>query len=99
LGFSLVNAADGSAPYLATVYADLTADVARRAGVDSRELLGRAMAHEIGHLLLGTNEHAATGLMRAAWSRAELRRDHTPDWQFLPGEVEQMRAAIAKRNS
>src|SRR5204863_2560862 len=39
LGFSLVNAADGSAPYLATVYADLTADVARRAGVDSRELL------------------------------------------------------------
>jgi hypothetical protein len=29
-------------------------------------VLGRAVAHEIGHYLLGTGEHAGTGLMRAA---------------------------------
>jgi hypothetical protein len=97
LGFSLVNAADGRAPYLATVYSDLVATLARGAGIDSRELLGRAVAHEIGHLLLGTNQHAATGLMRAAWSRVELRHDHTADWQFLSGEAETMRMAIAAR--
>ena len=98
LGFSFVDV-DRRAGTLATVFADRVRVLSRLTGADEGELLGRAMAHEIGHLLLGTNEHAATGLMRAAWSRAELRRDHTPDWQFLPGEVDTMRAAIATRNS
>jgi hypothetical protein len=35
-------------------------------------LLGHAVAHEIGHLLLGTNSHAEVGIMRGRWSRAEL---------------------------
>ena len=61
MGFSLVNAADGKAPYLATVYADIVTSIARGAGTDMGELLGRAIAHEIGHLLLGTNRHASTG--------------------------------------
>jgi hypothetical protein len=55
------------------------------------------MAHEIGHLLLATNHHAATGLMRAAWSRAELRHDTTADWEFLSDEADTMRTAIATR--
>ena len=80
MGFSLVDAADGRAPCLATMYANRVANVARGAGVDARELTGRAIAHEIGHLLLATNQHAATGLMRAAWSRAEMRHDNPADW-------------------
>jgi hypothetical protein len=39
-------------------------------------VLGRAVAHEIGHVLLGTPSHAASGLMRAridAVSFADLR--------------------------
>lgn len=99
MGFSLVNAADGKAPYLATVYADLVGSVARGAGADANQLLGRAIAHEIGHLLLGTNQHASTGLMRAAWSRVELRRDNARDWQFLSDEAGTMRAAIATRQA
>ena len=35
--------------------------------------LGRALAHEIGHYLLGTSRHAARGLMRAHFSPLELR--------------------------
>ncbi|MGA2755328.1 MAG: hypothetical protein ABSE53_16330 [Terracidiphilus sp.] len=35
-------------------------------------LLGRVMAHEIGHLLLGDNAHSRTGIMQAAWSDREL---------------------------
>ncbi len=99
MGFSLVNAVDGRAPYLATVYADLVNNVARGAGVDAGELLGRTMAHEIGHLLLATNQHAATGLMRAAWSRSELRHHDAADWQFLSGEADTMRTAIATRTA
>jgi hypothetical protein len=97
MGFSLVNPDEPA--HLATVYADLVARVARDAGLlDARELLGRAIAHEIGHLLLGTNRHAATGLMRAIWSRDELRRQsHVADWRFLANEAQSMRAAVATR--
>ena len=35
--------------------------------------LGRALAHEIGHYLLGTSRHTARGLMRAQFSPLELR--------------------------
>ena len=35
-------------------------------------LLGRVMAHEIGHILLGTHAHSRTGIMRAVWTDHEL---------------------------
>jgi hypothetical protein len=40
--------------------------------------LGRALAHEVGHYLLGANVHTATGLMRAEWSPAELFGEDRP---------------------
>jgi hypothetical protein len=36
-------------------------------------VLGHVMAHEIGHLLLGTNAHSPTGIMRLSWQGRELR--------------------------
>jgi hypothetical protein len=35
-------------------------------------VLGHAMAHELGHLLLGTNSHSPNGLMRAQWTPEDL---------------------------
>jgi hypothetical protein len=35
-------------------------------------VLGRALAHEIGHYLLRSPDHSVTGLMRAQHSIAEL---------------------------
>jgi len=35
--------------------------------------------------------------MRAAWSRAELQRDNTADWQFRSDEADNMRMAVAAR--
>ncbi len=40
----------------------------------SADILGNVMAHELGHLLLGSNSHTATGIMRARWQGEELRR-------------------------
>jgi hypothetical protein len=37
--------------------------------------LGRALAHEIGHYLLGTAEHSAHGLMRASFAPQDLLED------------------------
>ena len=64
LGFSLIDVLQ-HAGSLGTMYEDRVRDLAAQAGVDDGELLGRAMAHEIGHLLIGTPTHARVGLMRA----------------------------------
>jgi hypothetical protein len=77
---------------LATVYADRVNWMAARTGVDPDELLGRAIAHELGHLLMGTSTHGATGLMRAVWSQSEMRRGETRDWAFEPREIAAIRA-------
>ena len=98
MGFSLVGSGPNPA-FLSTIFVDLVQSVARGAAIDPRQVLGLAIAHEIGHLLLNTNSHATTGLMRAGWSRAELRHNVSSDWRFLDTEAATMRAAIATRAS
>src|SRR5262245_29520507 len=79
LGYSRVDRRTGEGT-LATIYADRIASAAGRTRLEMGMLLGRATAHEIGHLLLGTNQHSERGLMRALWSDRELRRDAPADW-------------------
>jgi hypothetical protein len=55
------------------------------------------MAHEIGHVLLDSNTHATTGLMRADWSRRELRRKDAAAWSFLESEAAHVRSAALER--
>ena len=96
MGFSLV-ATPGATPFLATVYVDRAESVARGAGIDPRRVLGLAMAHEIGHVLLNSNSHAPSGLMRADWSRTELRRQDAAAWSFLETEAAQVRVTALER--
>jgi hypothetical protein len=96
MGFSLVGTAD-AAPFLATVYVDRAESVARGAGIDARRVLGLAIAHEVGHVLLNSNTHAPNGLMRADWSRNELRRKEATSWQFLDSEAARVHSAALKR--
>jgi hypothetical protein len=37
-------------------------------------ILGHAIAHELGHLLLGIGGHSDDGIMKAEWHREELQR-------------------------
>ena len=60
-------------------------------------LLGHVIAHEIGHLLLGTNEHARSGLMQAGWDArarafAMARRLH-----FTDAESRKIREEVRRR--
>ena len=99
MGFSLVSRKPGGRqPSLCTVFADVVMSVARKAHVDSRRVLGRAIAHEIGHLLLNDAHHSSAGLMRGIWSTFELQRNNTTDWLFLKEEVATMREAVAARS-
>ena len=74
LGTALVDPATGTG-VLATVYVDRVERLARGSNGDLGTLLGRAMAHEIGHLLMGRAAHAVRGLMRPRWTRAEVARN------------------------
>jgi hypothetical protein len=96
LGFSLVDVALRSGT-LATVFADRIADLAQLAGVDAGVLLGRAMAHEVAHLLLGTTRHANLGLMRATWTTGELRREEPRDWILMSDDIDGVRRGLAAR--
>lgn len=96
LGFALVNVGERSG-VVATVFADRVAATARRTDVSHVDLLGRAIAHEIGHLLLGTNQHGPRGLMRKAWSRGDLQRNAAMDWRFVDSEGAAMRAGLLAR--
>jgi hypothetical protein len=83
LGFAVVDP-ETHAGKMATVFHDQVHAVARRTGVARSELLGRALAHEVGHLLLGVRGHSRSGIMRAVWTDDELTRDRSDDWVFAP---------------
>jgi hypothetical protein len=68
--------------------------VAERASSPAATLLGRAIAHEIGHLLLGSGGHPRMGLMRALWSQEELRGLRPAHWGFSPREAARMRQKL-----
>ena len=96
LGESLV-ALDGRGGRLSTIYADRVVAMARLAHVDVDDVLSRAVAHEIGHLLLGIRAHANRGLMRGLWSAADFQRNATLDWLFSADEARTMKETIAGR--
>jgi hypothetical protein len=81
----------------ATLYANRIIATAADSGVDQGVVLGRALAHEIGHLLLGRRDHAAGGLMRAHWTAVELQRSLARDWRFSDAELAEIRSALARR--
>lgn len=97
LGFSLVNREDAHAAWLSSVFTNRVAALASQAGIDPTLLLGRAIAHEVGHLLIGSTNHARTGLMRAFWSHAELTHGGGSEWVFLEKEARAMRSSLSTR--
>ncbi len=71
LGYSLPCAAFGID---STIFVDGCEGVAYRSLASFSKVLGYSMAHELGHLLLRSNEHSPLGLMRARWDRASWIR-------------------------
>jgi hypothetical protein len=96
LGFSVVDVERRSGT-LATVFVDRVRDLSALAGADSGLLLGRAMAHEIGHLLLGTTHHTDRGLMRGLWTTIDLQKEQPWDWVVSREDGARMRRALAAR--
>jgi hypothetical protein len=82
---------------MATLFHDHLWAVANRTAIEYSELLGRAMAHEVGHLILLAAGHSRHGLMRAVWTDAELAENRHEDWVFSADERHRLQAASAGR--
>jgi hypothetical protein len=93
LGDALIDRRKGIG-VLATVYVDRTQRIARELAIDHGRLLGRAVAHEIGHLLLASTKHGS-GLMREVWSHEELLRTRTDDWVLHAVDARTIRQRLA----
>jgi hypothetical protein len=93
-GYAVLDRSTGRGT-LATVFPDRIRALAAAAGRGSGDLLGRAMAHEIGHLLLATTTHAKEGLMREHWLTSQVKRGFGRDWSFTHAEVAQIRGGLA----
>ena len=63
--------------------------------VSTGDLLGCVVAHELGHLLLGTASHSANGLMSAVWQDPELQLAAHGDLHFTRNEADRMRVRYA----
>lgn len=98
LGFSFVDIGQKTGT-LATAFADRVQALATVARVDAGELLGRVIAHELAHLLIGTRDHGIHGLMRGEWRVSELAQPHPSDWMLTSSDGGAIRRAIRRRSS
>ncbi len=77
LGFASSNSAsDAERGRMAWAFCDRVEETAARYGLAVARLLGKAVAHEIGHLLLPYNSHSAEGIMRATWDLRSGRLEY-----------------------
>lgn len=80
-----------------TLSAYRTGHIDRR--VSESQILGIAIAHELGHLLLNLQGHSATGIMRGGWSLTDLRNAAFRMLLFTPQQAEVLRANARSRNT
>ena len=60
-------------------------------------LLGHFIAHEIGHLLLGSSSHSRSGIMHVPWNRAQLERASLGTLLFTKKQAARMRVQTLRR--
>ena len=88
-------------PGLASVYYGDAALLADRDEIRPQLpiLLGCLIVHEVGHLLLNSSNHSATGIMQARWERKQIRQSLTGVMLFTPQQATLMREEVRKRMS
>jgi hypothetical protein len=67
--------------------------------VSKAQILGHAIAHEIGHLLLNQQAHSPHGIMRGEWRFADFRDMTEGMLLFTPEQAEVLRADVRRRNT
>jgi hypothetical protein len=84
----------GKGTYIKLYYAHL-AEPNAHLPLGEGELLGCVIAHEVGHLLLGTDSHSHEGIMQGHWEDPQLREAGKGNLQFTPSQAGLMREHLA----
>ena len=86
-------------PALASVYYDYAERRAKvdDAGFELPVILGGVMAHELGHLLLGSDGHSGSGIMQPRWDPNQVRLLLMGTLQFTPEQTKRMSVAAQAR--
>jgi hypothetical protein len=79
------------------LFGDVIETVARDRRVPQQDVLGVAITHEIGHLLIAPG-HSETGIMRATLEEREWRKASQGLLDFTPQQAEIMRKGVIGRN-
>ena len=79
---------------IAFVLFDRVERAADRYALDSGLVLGHAIAHEVGHLLLPRGTHGPAGLMRARWRMEDMRAAVQGQLGFSESEAAIIRAQL-----
>ena len=95
LGISFLDA-DGRGCY-ADIFYGRVEKLYEGTQLSPASILGHVVAHEIGHLLLGTSSHSAGGIMRAHWQRGDLVRAGEGLVVFSGAESQRMREKLSSR--
>jgi hypothetical protein len=88
-------------PIFASVYYDYALRSAKR---DNDEfevpvILGCVIAHELGHLLLGSNSHSGSGVMQPQWGRKQVKQALTGGLLFTHEQSKHIQAEVERRTS
>jgi len=94
LGFALPQIAPGN--HGAILYRRITKLVAEMGMVDEPVLFAHAIAHELGHLLLGSTRHGQT-IMKADWHEADFKLMAQKRFLFTREQSDMMRAGLSAR--
>jgi hypothetical protein len=81
----------------ATVFYDGLEEVAKGQRVRQRLVLGHTLAHEMGHLLLGSTRHSRQGIMRAVLSSKDWYLAGMGWLVFTPRQARRLRAQVSAR--
>ena len=71
---------------VANVFYHRVEELAKSKTCSEGEILGHAVAHELGHLLLGNLDHSSSGLMKARFGLKDLQRAARGDLLFTERE-------------
>ena len=81
-----------------TIFYDRILQLADSSGLSLSIVLGCVFAHEMGHVLLGPDSHSPEGIMRALWSREDLKRAGQRRLGFSEEQSMLLQAAVVARN-
>jgi hypothetical protein len=86
-------------PRIINVFWDRAREQAVNYRVPLQEMLAQIMAHEIGHILLGPNSHAPSGIMIARCKAKNLIEISQGRYGFSPEQSQRIQSEVRKRQT